>query len=68
MNHHCPECIPDGPTAETHRCDRCKDTYCVHFMKTLSAFDIKTKTSTGANVCWVCGSEKKRESDTVAMV
>lgn len=33
MTHHCPECQPQGNAAEDYKCDRCKDVYCVHFMK-----------------------------------
>lgn len=57
MCHFCPECEDESRAngggsyydcMETYNCSRCLDTYCVHFMKTISP----------ERVCWICGSEK----------
>ena len=51
MIHYCPQCadLDQVVEAETHLCERCKDTYCAHFMKAV-----------GPGICWVCGSEKRK--------
>ena len=56
MTHHCPECEDEAQAngkawyncLETYNCERCLDTFCVHFMRDISP----------ERVCWVCGSEK----------
>ncbi len=50
MLHTCPECRDDD-NPETHLCQQCGDTYCVHFMRMA---DHKS-------ICWVCGSDKNKE-------
>ena len=55
MNHYCPQCEDEARAAggvyshlEDYTCERCRDGYCCHFMKTNGP----------EYVCWICGSEK----------
>lgn len=39
MNHYCPQCMAEQNEVdiEDYTCSRCKDGFCVHFMKTAKA-------------------------------
>lgn len=64
MHHYCPQCEDEARAngggeyyncLETYLCNTCGDVYCCHFMKTVAKH--------GEWLCWVCGSEKKKEEN-----
>jgi len=65
VTHYCPECEEqkNAVDIEEYVCSRCKDQYCVHFMKTIKAPQQTAlgKWTPGEYICWVCGSEKRKE-------